>query len=65
MPERRIRRLKPSMQVEIELARAGQPSRKVRWLSRIVSPILTLWYRWRRRWRRGTDSGNASDEPRE
>jgi len=65
MPESRRRHLKPSTQVEIEVARAGQPSRKVKWLSWIVSSILTLCYRWRRRWRRGTDSGIASDEPRE
>ncbi len=64
MPERRTRRLKPSVQVDTEVARPGQPSRKVRWLSRIVSSILTLWYQWRRRWRRAMDSGNAPDEPR-
>ncbi len=52
MAERRTRRLKPSMQAEIEVARAGQPNRKVRWLSRVVSSIFTLWYRWRRGWRR-------------
>ncbi len=65
MPERRRRPLKPSLQVEIEVARAGQPTRKVRWLSRIVSSILTFWYRWRGRWRRGTDYGSAPDEPHE
>ncbi len=64
MPERRTRRLKPSVQVDTEVARPGQPSRKVRCLSRIVSSILSFWYQWRRRWHHGTDSGGAPDEPR-
>jgi len=65
MPERRTRRLKPSVQVEIQVARAGQPSRKVTWLSRIVGPILTFWYRWRGRWRAGADSESTPDDPRD
>ncbi len=62
---RRTRRLKPSVQVEIEMARPGQSNRTVSSLSRIVSSILTLWYRWRGRWHPWADSGSAPDEPRE
>jgi len=58
MPERRKRRLKPSVQVEIAVGPPSHPPRKLQWLSRIVSSAFTHWSRWRSSLRRTRNTGN-------
>ena len=52
MSEHRKRRLKPSVQVDIEVSRLDRSVRKLGWPSRITSAVLTRWVRWGIRSRR-------------
>src|SRR5689334_21822404 len=52
MSEHRKRRLKPSVQVDIEVSGPDRSVHKLGWPSRITSAVLTPWVRWGIRSRR-------------